>query len=57
MQVLYQKHMHIFRLCRKHVQSFEKDWYKTVWGVVLTRYPLSIQDEKRLNMEKVTKMI
>ena len=28
MQGLYQKHMHIFRLWRKHVQKLKKDWYK-----------------------------
>ena len=42
MKWLYQKHMHIFRLWRKYMQSFKMTGIKMVWGVVLTRYPLSI---------------
>ena len=40
-QRLYPNHMHIFRPWRKHAK-FQKDRYKIVWGVALTRYPLPI---------------
>ena len=39
MQGLYPNHMHIFRPWLKKCAKFQKDWYKIVWGVVLTRYP------------------
>ena len=58
MQGLYPNYMHIFRLWRKHVQSFKKIGIK-LWWVALTRYPLSIHWGKKMTkftkMEKVTK--
>ena len=46
-----QNHMHIFRLWRKHVQSFKKIGIKIVWGVALTRYRLYIEVEKWLSSQ------
>ena len=37
------KYMHIFRPDKTHVQVKKTDQYKTVGGVGLTRYPLSVQ--------------
>ena len=41
-QGLYKKHMHIFRLWRKYVQSSKMISIQLYKGVVLTRYPLFI---------------
>ena len=47
-RVVSKKHMHIFRLWKKTCAKFQKDSYKIVCGVELTRYPLSnyIEGEK-----------
>ena len=54
-QGLYPNHVHISRPWQKHVQKFYKDRYKIVWGVALTRYPLSL-DFHRIWGEKMTKV-
>ena len=41
-QGLYPNHMHISRPWSKTCAKFQKDQYKIVWGVALTRYPLSL---------------
>ena len=49
---LYPNHMHILIPWWKHAK-FQKDRYKIVWGVVFTRYPLSIHWGQK--MTKFTK--
>ena len=34
----------------KTCAKFQKDWYKIVWGVALTRYPLSIHWGRKMTM-------
>ena len=51
--VIYQNQMHIFISSRKHLK-FQNDRWKTVRGVVLTRYPVSIHfDSICVKKEKV----
>ena len=43
--------MNMFRLWKK-CAKFQKDWYKIVWGVVLTMYPHSIYWGWKIKSEK-----
>ena len=49
-------HAHV-QTMEKTCAKFQKDWYKIVWGVALTRYPLSIHSHRiwSQNMTKFTK--
>ena len=40
-RIISKPHAHLQTMA-KTCAKFQKDWYKIVWGVVLTRYPLSI---------------
>ena len=54
MQGLYPNLMHIFRPWRKRAK-FQKDRYKIVLGVPLTRYPLSIHwGKKKWQSKKIS---
>ena len=54
MQGLYQNHNYAhLQTMEKSCAKFQNDWYKIVWGVVLTRYPLSIHCHRK--MTKFTK--
>ena len=56
MQGLYQKHMHIFRLWRKNVQSFKKISMKLYEKLCSQgTHCLYTEGEKVNNVEKVTK--
>ena len=54
-QGLYSNHVHIhLKTIEKTCAKFQKDQYKIVWGVALTRYPLSIHFH-RIWGQKMTK--